>query len=81
MSESKYKHQNGKASLFKNKYKDSESKPDYKGTGTMLDGKEIEIAMWKGETKSGELKLSLTFSEPYVKPGEKSQPKFDGIDL
>ena len=71
MSESKYKHQNGKASLFKNKYKDSESKPDYKGTGTMLDG----------ETKSGELKLSLTFSEPYVKPGEKSQPKFDGIDL
>jgi len=80
MSE-KYKHQNRKATLFKNKYKDSESKPDYKGSGTMLDGKEIEIAMWKGQTQGGDLKLTLAFSEPYVKPGDKSAPKLDDIDI
>ena len=25
-----YKHENGKATIFKNKYKDTESKPDFK---------------------------------------------------
>ena len=43
MSE-KYVHPNGKATLFINKYKKAENQPDLKGTGTTLDGKEIEIA-------------------------------------
>lgn len=71
MSE-KYVHPKGKATLFINKYKKTEKQPDLKGAGTTLDGKEIEIAAWKGQTGNGETKLTLTFSEPYVKDGEKS---------
>ena len=73
MSE-KYVHPNGKASLFINNYKKEDNQPDMKGSGTTLDGKQIEIAAWKGQTQSGDTKLSLQFSEPYVKPEEKSTP-------
>ena len=72
MSE-KYVHPNGKGSLFINSYKkEGVNQPAYKGTGTTIDGKQIEIAAWKGQTQSGEEKYSLQFSEPYVKPEEKS---------
>ena len=74
MSE-KYVHPNGKGSLFINSYKkEGDNQPAYKGTGTTIDGKQIEIAAWKGQTQSGDTKLSLQFSEPYVKPEEKSTP-------
>lgn len=62
-----YEHPAGKGTLFINKYKEKESQPDYKGSGKTLDGKEIEIAGWKGQTQSGDAKLSIQFSEPYVK--------------
>tara|TARA_B100000780_G_scaffold278184_1_gene250906 strand:+ start:801 stop:1061 length:261 start_codon:yes stop_codon:yes gene_type:complete len=72
MSENKeYIHKEGRGSLFKNSYKKKDNDPDFKGTGTTLDGKQIQIAMWKGETQSGQPKLSLTFSPPYVKKEEK----------
>tara|TARA_R100001443_G_scaffold24282_1_gene36565 strand:+ start:3166 stop:3423 length:258 start_codon:yes stop_codon:yes gene_type:complete len=74
MSE-KYVHPNGKGSLFINSYKkEGDNQPAYKGTGTTIDGKQIEIAAWKGQTQNGDEKLSLQFSEPYVKPEEKSTP-------
>lgn len=73
MSE-KYVHPNGKATLFINNYKKEDNQPDMKGSGTTLDGKQIDIAAWKGQTQSGDTKLSLQFSEPYVKPEEKSTP-------
>jgi len=60
--------------LFINNYKKEDNQPDMKGSGTTLDGKQIEIAAWKGQTQSGDTKLSLQFSEPYVKPEEKSTP-------
>jgi len=69
----KFIHKNGKATLFKNNYKTEDKQPDMKGSGTTLDGKQIDIAAWKGETQSGEIKLSLTFSEPYVKASEEKQ--------
>jgi|TARA_B110000977_G_C10840153_1_gene401665 uncharacterized protein (DUF736 family) len=71
-----YKHENGKATIFKNKYKDTESKPDFKGSGTTLDGKEVEIGGWLGKTKAGEPKISLKMTEPYVKT-DTPQPKAD----
>ena len=56
MSE-KYVHPNGKGSLFINSYKkEGDNQPAYKGTGTTIDGKQIEIAAWKGQTQSGEEK-------------------------
>ena len=73
MSE-KYVHPNGKATLFINNYKKEDNQPDMKGSGTTLDGKQIDISAWKGKTQSGDTKLSLQFSEPYVKPEEKSTP-------
>ena len=80
MSE-KYVHPNGKATLFINKYKKAENQPDLKGTGTTLDGKEIEIAAWKGKTGNGETKLTITFSEPYVKDAEKSTSSDNSQDV
>ena len=71
-----YKHENGKATIFKNKYKDSENKPDFKGSGTTMDGKEVEIAGWLGKTQAGDPKISLKMSEPYVKPGD-AKPSTD----
>tara|TARA_R100000781_G_scaffold82977_1_gene51086 strand:+ start:3678 stop:3935 length:258 start_codon:yes stop_codon:yes gene_type:complete len=74
MSE-KYVHPHGKGSLFINSYKEEgNNQPDFKGTGTTIDGKQIDIAGWKGQTQSGDAKISLQFSEPYVKPVDNSTP-------
>ena len=50
----KYKHKDGSGSLFKNKYKDTETKPDYKGTCTDPSGKIWELAGWASKTNEGE---------------------------
>lgn len=67
MSDNKYKHLEGRATLFVNKYKEKETQPDMKGTMTDLDGNEFEIAGWKGKTQNGEDKISIQVSKPYVK--------------
>ena len=67
MSDNKYKHPEGRATLFVNKYKEKETQPDMKGTMTDLDGNEFEIAGWKGKTQNGEDKISIQVSKPYVK--------------
>ena len=67
MSDNKYKHPEGRATLFVNKYKEKETQPDMKGTMTDLDGNEFEIAGWKGKTQNGEDKISIQISKPYVK--------------
>ena len=41
----KYVHPEGKGSLFINNYKkEGDNQPDMRGTGTTLDGKQIEIS-------------------------------------
>ena len=67
MSDNKYKHPEGRATLFVNKYKEKETQPDLKGTMTDLDGNEYEIAGWKGKTQNDEDKISIQVSKPYVK--------------
>lgn len=62
--------------LFKNDKKTSEKQPDYKGKGN-IDGKEKDIAAWVKQGKNGSF-LSLSFSEPYVKP---ESPTMSGVDL
>jgi len=59
MSDNKYKHPEGRATLFVNKYKEKETQPDLKGTMTDLDGNEFEIAGWKGKTQNGEDKIKV----------------------
>ena len=63
--------------LFKNKYKDTETKPDYKGTCTDPSGKVWELASWVSKTNEGEAYMSIKLQEVYVKP-EESAPKRDG---
>jgi len=67
MSTTKYKHKEGRGSLFKNSYKDKDTQPDYKGTMTDLAGNEFEVSAWNGTTQAGDFKMSLQISEPYVK--------------
>ena len=52
MSTTKYKHKEGRGSLFKNSYKEKDTQPDLKGTMTDLDGKEFEISAWEGTTQA-----------------------------
>lgn len=63
-----YVHPNGSGSLFKNSYKEKPNQPDYKGTITLPDGSEKELAGWKGTTQGGDVKLSIKISDKYVKP-------------
>lgn len=65
-----YEHKAGNGSLFKNKYKEKENQPDYRGSGKTEDGQDIEIAGWIKQTNNGEQMLSLSFSKPYKKPDE-----------
>lgn len=84
MSE-KYVHPNGKGSLFINsKKKEGSNQPDYRGTGTTMDGKEVEISAWKGKTQAGAEKLSLNIKPPYVPeenaPAPEPAPKVEKAD-
>ena len=56
---------NNAGAIFKNTYKKAESHPDYKGK-CVVNGKEMEIALWVKDTKTGEKYFSASFSEPYV---------------
>jgi hypothetical protein len=72
MSTTKYKHKEGRGSLFKNNYKDKETQPDLKGTMTDLDGNEFDLSAWEGTTQAGDFKLSIQVSKPYIKDEGKS---------
>ena len=53
--------------LFKNE-KSQDNQPDYTGNITLSDGKEMRLAAWIRESKSGLKYLSGVMSEPQVKP-------------
>ena len=50
--------------LFKNDTGDNEARPDYTGNVTLPDGKEMRMAAWVRESKSGLKFLSGRLSEP-----------------
>ena len=58
---------NNSGAIFKNDKKTAETHPDYKGK-VNVNGKDMEIALWLKESKSGLKYFSTSFSEPYVKP-------------
>ena len=53
--------------LFKNDKGDNEARPDYTGNVTLPDGKEMRMAAWVRESKSGLKFLSGRLSEPQPK--------------
>lgn len=52
--------------IFKNDNKKSDNHPDYKGK-VIVNGKEMEVALWLKESSKGTKYFSCSFSEPYVK--------------
>ena len=58
---------NNTGAIFKNDKKTAENQPDYKGK-VVVNGKDMEVALWLKESKSGMKYFSTTFKEPYVKP-------------
>lgn len=72
---------NNAGAIFKNNYKQMPNHPDYKGN-CVVNGKEMDVAVWVKETKTGEKFFSLSFSEPYKAPEKmESQPVVTNDDL
>ena len=63
-----YIHQPDKGILFPNKFKKSDSHPDYTGTYAMPDGTMREVAAWINDKGY----LSLRFSDQYVATDKKT---------
>lgn len=58
-----YVQKEGQGSLFINDKKTSDKQPDYQGN-VMVNGKKMQIAGWKKQSKSGNTFLSIQISEP-----------------
>ena len=65
--------------LFKNEKGDNEARPDYTGTITLEGNKEMRMACWIRESKSGLKFLSGRLSEPQDKP-DTSNASVEGAD-
>jgi uncharacterized protein (DUF736 family) len=59
---------NNSGALFINEQK-NDKQPNYRGTA-LINGKEMKIAGWKRESKSGITYLSLLFEEPQAQKSE-----------
>ena len=67
--------------LFKNE-KSQDNQPDYTGTITLEDNKEMRLAAWIRESKSGLKYLSGVMSEPQAKAsGSVSNAAVEGSDV
>lgn len=49
--------------LFRNEKKERDGQPDYTGK-CVIDGKELRIAAWLNESKTGRKYFAMKFSEP-----------------
>jgi len=56
--------------LFKQVKGDNAARPDYTGTVTLENGKDMRMAAWVKESKSGVKYLSGRLSEPQVQASE-----------
>jgi uncharacterized protein (DUF736 family) len=63
-----YEMNDNSGSLFRENEKKSEKSPDYSGK-IKINGKELRLAGWIKQTKSGDTYLSLSVSEPRSKNG------------
>ena len=71
---SQFEQRDNSGALFTNNKK-AENHPDMKGK-CMVNGKEMEIAVWKKVSAKGTEFMSLSFSEPWVNPNaEVEQPQ------
>jgi uncharacterized protein (DUF736 family) len=64
---------NNSGAIFKNDNKKAENHPDYKGK-VLVNGKEMEVALWVKTSAKGVNYFSASFSEPFVK----NEPQITG---
>ena len=57
---------NNTGAIFKNDNKKAENHPDYKGK-VLVNGKDMEVALWMKTSAKGVKFMSASFSEPFVK--------------
>ena len=72
----------GTGTLFKNGYKDTDAKPDDKGTA-LIGGVEYEIASWTKEGRNGpfqSLRFKLKGARPEPRAETRRRPLSDDID-
>ena len=68
--------------MFKNDKGENEARPDYTGTITLEGGKEMRMAAWVREAKSGVKYLSGRLSEPQVQSSDAgSNASVEGSDI
>ena len=71
---SQFEQRDNSGALFTNNKK-AENHPDMKGK-CMVNGKEMEVAVWKKVSVKGTEFMSMSFSEPWVNPNaEVEQPQ------
>lgn len=68
-----YQHKEKKGALHKNKYKEIDSHPDYRG-GICWKGEQIEVSGWINTDKNGQKYMGLEAQEPYKKKGAVNTP-------
>ena len=67
-----FEHKENSGTLFPNSFKvEGDKKPDYKGEAN-INGKIMEVALWKKQTAKGGIMLSLSFQEPWKKPEQQA---------
>jgi len=71
MSEIEIKNDNSGV-IFKNKYKEKDSQPDYKGK-IMVDGTLKQISLWLNRPEDKEPYFGVQIEDEYIKPVESSQ--------
>lgn len=69
-----YQQKPSTGALFKNNFKKADNHPDYKGTITLPDGTEMELAAWIKDSSKGKF-FSLKLSDKYEKGGNSYQHK------
>tara|TARA_Y100001963_G_scaffold107873_1_gene149132 strand:+ start:465 stop:731 length:267 start_codon:yes stop_codon:yes gene_type:complete len=80
MEQKKPKYEEGVFYIFKNKFKQDDRHPDYKGKGK-VEGKMKDASIWKNRDKNGDIYLKLKLEKEYVKPDANASstppPKFE----
>lgn len=65
--------------LFKNRDKETDKHPDYTGK-INVDGKELRLAAWLAESKSGQKFMRLKVSELSEKKQDRAMEKIEALD-
>jgi uncharacterized protein (DUF736 family) len=71
---------NNSGAIFKNDNKKAENQPDYKGK-VLVNGKDMEVALWLKTSAKGVKFFSVSFSEPFVKTEpqiKNNEPQING---